>query len=105
MGGRGEWTRQIATRNNQEFEYDPNKSVSNKEKHGIDFEEAKAIWQDDKRTMAPVPNVTEPRYLVTGVINNKHWTAVITVRGENIRFISVRRARGKEVLNYEQSDN
>lgn len=28
------------------FEYDENKSVINKNKHGIDFEEAKALWCD-----------------------------------------------------------
>ena len=29
------------------FEYDPSKSVSNKAKHGIDFDEAQAMWNDD----------------------------------------------------------
>jgi len=27
-----------------DFEYDPQKSESNKIRHGIDFEEAKALW-------------------------------------------------------------
>lgn len=30
-----------------QFEYDPNKSKSNKEKHGIDFDEAQALWEND----------------------------------------------------------
>jgi uncharacterized DUF497 family protein len=29
------------------FEYDPHKSDSNREKHGIDFEEAQALWNDE----------------------------------------------------------
>ena len=29
-----------------EFEFDPEKSASNKDKHGIDFIEAQALWQD-----------------------------------------------------------
>lgn len=29
-----------------EFEYDPGKSETNKKKHGIDFEEAQALWFD-----------------------------------------------------------
>jgi hypothetical protein len=29
-----------------DFEFDPQKSQSNKLKHGIDFEEAKALWND-----------------------------------------------------------
>ena len=28
------------------FEFDENKSKSNKIKHGIDFEEAKKLWKD-----------------------------------------------------------
>ena len=30
------------------FEFDPIKSASNKAKHGIDFVEAQALWQDDR---------------------------------------------------------
>jgi len=29
-----------------DFEYDRQKSEANKAKHGIDFEEAQALWQD-----------------------------------------------------------
>jgi hypothetical protein len=29
------------------FSWDPNKSASNKVKHGIDFDQAKAIFEDD----------------------------------------------------------
>lgn len=29
------------------FEYDSNKSDVNDEKHGINFEEAKTLWQDE----------------------------------------------------------
>ncbi|RLA69134.1 MAG: hypothetical protein DRG24_08975, partial [Epsilonproteobacteria bacterium] len=29
------------------FEYNIKKSLSNKQKHGIDFEEAKLLWSDD----------------------------------------------------------
>ena len=32
-----------------EFEWDPAKSASNKRKHGIDFEQAQAIWEDPGR--------------------------------------------------------
>ena len=34
---------------NLEFECDTKKSASNKEKHGIDFEEAKTLWLDGER--------------------------------------------------------
>lgn len=31
------------------FEYDPNKSQINLTKHGIDFEQAQRLWEDEKR--------------------------------------------------------
>ena len=43
----------------------------------------------------------EPRYLVIGLIDGKHWSTVITYRGTTIRLISVRRARAEEVALYE----
>ena len=36
------------------FEYDQNKSKSNKEKHGFDFEEAKELWNDQKAIIIPL---------------------------------------------------
>ncbi len=31
------------------FEWDDQKGLINKEKHGIDFEAAKSLWLDDRR--------------------------------------------------------
>lgn len=75
-----------------EFEFDPAKSLSNKDKHGIDFEEAERIWQDDNRLELSVLTTAEPRLLMVGVIDGRHWTAVITYRLGRVRIISVRRA-------------
>jgi uncharacterized protein len=83
------------------FEYDANKSALNKIKHGIDFEEAQRLWQDLWMLEAPVKTIDEPRFIVIGVINKKHWTAVCTRRQQNIRLISVRRARKQEIAFYE----
>jgi uncharacterized DUF497 family protein len=49
----------------------------------------------------PAKTDDEPRYLVIGLIDGTHWSAVITYRGANIRLISVRRARKEEVVLYE----
>ena len=49
----------------------------------------------------PAKTDDEPRYLVIGLIDGKHWSAVMTYRGQNIRLISVRRARIEEVELYE----
>lgn len=83
------------------FEYDPNKSESNREKHGIDFEEAQALWSDEAFLEIPAKNLDEPRFLIIGKIQGKHWSAVITYRDENIRIISARRSRDEEIDLYE----
>lgn len=83
------------------FEYDLPKSISNKEKHGIDFDEAQVLWKDTNRLEIPAKTIDEPRWLVIGKIGEKFWSAIITHRGENIRIISVRRARNEEIEFYE----
>ncbi len=84
-----------------DFEYDERKSLSNLQKHGIDFDNAQALWSDPDLLEIQARTDDEPRYLAIGVIGSKHWSAVITYRGETIRIISVRRSREEEVLLYE----
>ena len=83
------------------FEYDLRKSASNLQKHGIDFEEAQRLWQDPFLIEVNARSADEQRSLVIGLIDRRHWSAVITYRGDNIRIISVRRARETEVALYE----
>jgi uncharacterized protein len=83
------------------FEYDPDKSNANKEKHGIDFDEAQAIWRDPEHLEIPARGTDELRCLVIGIIGGKHWSAVITYRDQSVRLISVRRSRNEEVKLYE----
>lgn len=83
------------------FEYDPAKSAANKAKHGVDFDEAQALWADPQLLEAPARIDGEPRFLVIGMIGAQHWTAIWTPRGEAARIISVRRARKEEVAYYE----
>lgn len=59
------------------FQYDPEKSQSNLEKHGIDFEQAQALWDD--------PNLVR----------------ILARSDDEIRIISVRRSRAAEVEIYE----
>jgi uncharacterized protein len=86
------------------FEYDPDKSAENKRKHGIDFEQAQALWADSALVEIPVRTSDEFRWLLIGKIGDKHWSAVVTRREENIRLISVRRSREEEVRIYESED-
>ncbi len=84
-----------------EFEFDTRKSKSNKKKHGIDFFEAQALWDDPDRIVIPAKTIDEPRLIVIGQINQKSWSAIITYRNDKIRIISVRSARMEEVDIYE----
>jgi uncharacterized DUF497 family protein len=83
------------------FEFDARKSQSNLKKHGIDFIEAQLLWLDPGLLEVPAKTDDEPRYLMIGKIQDKHWSAVVTYRKDNIRIISVRRARDEEIEIYE----
>ena len=83
------------------FEYDKQKSESNKAKHGIDFVEAQALWLDSNLIEIPALTIDESRFLVIGKVLDKHWSAVVTYRNGIIRLISVRRSRTEEIEIYE----
>ena len=82
------------------FEFDLAKSASNKIKHGLDFVEAQALWAGETVEI-PALATAEPRTLVIGMIEGKHWSAVITGRRGKVRIISVRRSRDNEIKIYE----
>jgi uncharacterized protein len=84
-----------------EFEFDPDKSDKNKKKHGIDFYEAQALWDDPDLIEVPARTTDEPRLIVIGMIAGLHWSGVVTYRDNAVRIISVRRARKEEIDIYE----
>lgn len=86
-----------------EFEYDPAKSQTNKEKHGIDFEEAQELWFDEDRVEFPAQSDTEDRHALIAKKDEKIWVAFYTMREAALRIISVRRARENEEKTYYDS--
>lgn len=84
-----------------DFEYDDDKSRANLEKHGIDFLDAQALWKDPNLLEIQAKSDDESRFLVIGLIGQKHWSAVITYGNGAIRLISVRRSRIRGVELYE----
>ena len=84
-----------------EFEFDPEKSQANLEKHGIDFEDARQLWLDNMLLEIQARTSDEPRFLVIGKIKGRHWSAIVTYRESRTRIISVRRSRIEEVELYE----
>jgi uncharacterized DUF497 family protein len=83
------------------FEFDEAKSRANKQKHGIDFVEAQALWLDGNLLRIAARSESEARFVFVGLLNGRHWSAIATFRGETTRLISVRRARPMEVEAYE----
>ena len=84
-----------------EFEFDPAKSASNEQKHGINFDQAQPMWNDPDGLVIPSTSKTELRQLLIARIGEKLWTAVFTQRGKKLRIISVRRARDNERNRYD----
>ena len=83
------------------FEFERDKSAANKDKHGLDFDEAQELWRDPDLLEIPARTTDEPRWIAIGKAKGTHWSAVFTRRSENIRLISVRRSRDEEVEVYE----
>jgi len=84
------------------FEFDSEKSEANRAKHGIDFVEGQALWEDPDRLQVPARTQGEPRLMLIGLIGAKHWSVIFTIRDDKTRIISVRRSRTKEVERYEE---
>ncbi len=86
-----------------EFAYDPNKSETNKAKHGIDFDEAQALWLDEDRIEIPARSDTEERRTLIAMKDQKIWVVFYAMRETTLRIISVRRARANEEKIYYDS--
>ena len=79
------------------FEWDENKRLSNIEKHGKDFSDAVKVFDGFVVTRQDTrADYGEVRYVTTGLLDDTEITVIHTPRGNNIRIISVRRARIEE---------
>jgi uncharacterized protein len=83
------------------FEFNPEKNDKNKKKHGIDFYEAQALWDDPDLIEIPAKTPDEPGFMVIGKIAGQYWSGIITHRGVVVRIISVRWSREEEIEIYE----
>ena len=70
------------------FEFDDNKSLTNYDKHGVDFNDAQSLWDDSDVTEVEAMSGDEQHVLVIGAIADKYWSAVVTQRNDNFRIIS-----------------
>ena len=89
------------------FEWDPQKSKSNLEKHGVSFEEASTVFRDPLSLTIddPLHSTGEVRMVQIGISHKDRLLVVVhTERGDNIRIISARKATKKERNNYESNE-
>lgn len=77
------------------FEWDDNKNKSNQIKHGIPFEDATDIFNDDERINYRLDRNDEVRFKTLGKALWVIMIVIYTVRGTAVRIISARRATKK----------
>ena len=86
------------------FEWDPGKAAANVRKHGVQFAEARAVFDDDYavtiKDVASDPD--EERFVTIGIgIKGRVLAVVYCYRAGNIRIISARTAGWAERQQYE----
>ena len=89
------------------FEWDEEKDYANRKKHGISFETAAYVFQDDYyiEMYDFEHSVEEDRYIAIGKVGDVLFV-VFTERKETIRLISARLATNAEKeLYYDQNIN
>jgi hypothetical protein len=85
------------------YEWDRAKNRANIAKHGIDFADAIAVFEDDLALTRPDSDARgEPRFVTLGVDGfNRHLVVVFTEGESSIRIISARPATKQERKAYE----
>ncbi len=85
-----------------EFEWDENKNKLNKEKHGIDFNDAKKVFDDEKSKISPDlrKDYGENRWKIIGKIYGTIISVIYTVRDKVTRIISARKSSNSERDHY-----
>jgi len=87
-----------------EFEWSPAKAASNVRKHGVTFEEARTVFEDEEALLIPDPehSVGEERFVLLGISAASRLVVVIHCeRGPDvIRIISARKADRTERAAY-----
>ena len=88
-----------------QFEWDERKNAANERKHGISFEDAKAVFLDPARVgwLRSDPGDDEERLIVIGRSGWKIMAVIYTMRGNVTRLISARKASRREQREYHQS--
>jgi len=86
-----------------QYEWDSAKNRANLAKHGINFADAVAVFEDDLALTRPDPESRGERRFVTLGMDafDRNLVVVFTERGARIRIISARLATKQERKSYE----
>lgn len=90
-----------------EFEWNPEKATRNLEKHGVSFEEAQTVFDDDLFIVFADPDHSEEenRHLIMGQSKQGRLLVVsYTERSRRVRLISARKATRQERKAYEEEN-
>jgi uncharacterized DUF497 family protein len=84
-------------------QYDPTKAALNLKKHSVSFSDAEGVFYDPLALNLPDPDAeAEERFVAVGLGSAGDVLVVVyTMRGEDVRLISARRATRKEIRDYE----
>ena len=93
--------------NKLKFEWDPSKAESNIKKHGISFEEAKTVFDDDFGRLISDPDHSqdEERFILLGISYSLKILTVVHCYRDNdgiIRIISARPSTKNEERQYKE---
>ena len=85
------------------FTWDEEKNKLNVAKHGIDFSDAKFVFENPTVTFEDTRiNYGEQRLITLGLLQHREVVVVHTPRGNLIRIISMRKANAKEKRIYQK---
>jgi uncharacterized DUF497 family protein len=87
------------------FEWDAHKATANVKKHGVSFDEAKSVFQDERAKLIDDPDHSddEDRFVLLGL---SHTLRILVVchcyrsDDDTIRIISARKASAREAKAY-----
>lgn len=86
------------------YEWDNAKNAENLLKHGVDFFIAHDFdWEFAELVGDSRHDYGEERHIATSLIGERVYVMVYTLRGGNIRIISLRKANQREVKRYAEA--
>ena len=85
------------------YQWNRDKAAANLRKHGIDFADAVSVFSDDLAITIPDERFEEERFVTIGVdAFGEILVVVYTMRDDEIRIISARKATRQERQQYEE---